>query len=580
MPVAGLEPARIAPHDFESCASANSATPAWQISCASYILPHTFFVCNKNFFDTQNLIGYYVIINGQEQIMKKIVLVDGHSILNRAFYGIPDLTDGKGRHTNAVYGFLNILFKVIDEEQPDLLTVAFDVKQKTFRHEMFSEYKGTRKPMPAELHEQVPIIQDVLRAMNICVVTCPGYEADDILGTISVNAQNMGYLTTIISGDRDLLQLVTDKVKLRIPKTRGGKTVVEDYDPDTVREVYGLSPKQIIDLKGLMGDSSDNIPGLPGVGEKTAAKLLAEYETVENVIEHAEEIKPNKAKNAVMEHKELAILSKKLATIKTDCVIDYDINNAVIDDMFNENAYHLIKELEFKSMLSKFSETGMQKDERIEYRHITDGSEAKEAVCEMCENVLQKDEYLAVYIIRDNENVYGAVFDCADSSPIFVEAGDIKNDVLKAVTESGTDIVLYNVKEQLDILDTDYTPHIWDAHIAAYLINPLKDSYEGVDIAKDFLDKEIAEYSEIFGKKTIKSAFADNKDEYIDYAITQCRILRDAFPKLIEKLKDEDMYGLYTDIEMPLLYSLYHMEKEGIRVNKEAFCSYFHTFFS
>lgn len=506
--------------------------------------------------------------------MKKIVLVDGHSILNRAFYGIPDLTDGKGRHTNAVYGFLNILFKVIDEEQPDLLTVAFDVKQKTFRHEMFSEYKGTRKPMPAELHEQVPIIQDVLRAMNICVVTCPGYEADDILGTISVNAQNMGYLTTIISGDRDLLQLVTDKVKLRIPKTRGGKTVVEDYDPDTVREVYGLSPKQIIDLKGLMGDSSDNIPGLPGVGEKTAAKLLAEYETVENVIEHAEEIKPNKAKNAVIEHKELAILSKKLATIKTDCVIDYDINNAVIDDMFNENAYHLIKELEFKSMLSKFSETGMQKDERIEYRHITDGSEAKEAVCVICENVLQKDEYLAVYIIRDNENVYGAAFDCADSSPIFVETGDIKNDVLKAVTESRADIVLYNVKEQLDILDTDYTPHIWDAHIAAYLINPLKDSYEGVDIAKDFLDKEIAEYSEIFGKKTIKSAFADNKDEYIDYAITQCRILRDAFPKLIEKLKDEDMYGLYTDIEMPLLYSLYHMEKEGIRVNKEALREY------
>ena len=171
-----------------------------------------------------------------------------------------------------MYGFLNILFKVIDEEQPDLLTVAFDVKQKTFRHEMFSEYKGTRKPMPAELHEQVPIIQDVLRAMNICVVTCPGYEADDILGTISVNAQNMGYLTTIISGDRDLLQLVTDKVKLRIPKTRGGKTVVEDYDPDTVREVYGLSPKQIIDLKGLMGDSSDNIPGLPGVGEKDGCK--------------------------------------------------------------------------------------------------------------------------------------------------------------------------------------------------------------------------------------------------------------------------------------------------------------------
>lgn len=506
--------------------------------------------------------------------MKKIVLVDGHSILNRAFYGIPDLTDGKGRHTNAVYGFLNILFKVIDEEQPDFLTVAFDVRKKTFRHEMFAEYKGTRKPMPEQLHEQVPIIQDVLQAMNICVVTCPGYEADDILGTISVNAQAMGYLTTIISGDRDLLQLVTDKVKLRIPKTKGGKTVVEDYDPDTVRGVYGLSPKQIIDLKGLMGDSSDNIPGLPGVGEKTAIKLLAEYETVEKVVEHAADIKPNKARNAVMEHKELAILSKKLATIKTDCVLDYDINDAVINDMFNEKAYHLIKELEFKSMLSKFSDTEMQKDEHIEYSHITDKNDAKEAVRAMCRTAVQNGACMAVYIIRDRENVYGTVADCTDAAPVLIETDDIKNDVLEVIKESDADIVLYNVKEQLDILDTDYTPHIWDAHVAAYLINPLKDSYEGVDIAKDYLDKETAEYSEIFGKKTISSAFTDNKEEYLEYAVTQCRILRDAFPALINRLKEEEMYELYTDIEMPLIYSLYHMEKEGICVNKEALREY------
>ncbi len=506
--------------------------------------------------------------------MKKIVLIDGHSILNRAFYGVPDLTDGKGRHTNAVYGFLNILFKVLDEEQPDYLTVAFDVKEKTFRHEKYKEYKGTRKPMPEQLHMQVPIIQDVLGAMNICVVTRPGYEADDILGTISEKASDMGYNTVIISGDRDLLQLVTDKVKLRIPKTRGGKTVVEDYDPDTVKEVYNLTPKQIIDLKGLMGDSSDNIPGLPGVGEKTAVKLLTEYESVENVIAHAEDIKPDKARRAVTEHKELAILSKELATIKTDCELDYDINDAAIDDMFNEDAYHLIKELEFKSMLTRFADAAAQHDEYIECEHIRDKDGISRKVRAMCESVIRDDVYLAAYIMRDDDNVYGVVLDCVGNMPVVAEGSGTVREVFTSIKESDARLVLYNLKDQLDILDTEYTPYIFDAHLAAYLINPLKGSYDGCDIARDHLGRETPMYSELFGKKTVKDAFENSKDEYIRYCLMQCRILRDAFPKLIESLKEDDMYELYTDIEMPLIYVLYDMENEGISVDKEALYEY------
>ena len=202
--------------------------------------------------------------------MSKLVLIDGHSILNRAFYGVPDLTNAAGLHTNAIYGFLNILFKILDEESPDYLTVAFDVKAPTFRHEMFKEYKGTRKPMPEELREQVPLMKEMLSAMQIPVMTLEGYEADDILGTLARRSEEKGMDVTILSGDRDLLQLATDKVMIRLPRTVRGKTTIEDFHTEQVIEKYQMTPPQIIDLKALMGDTSDNIPGVPGIGEKTA----------------------------------------------------------------------------------------------------------------------------------------------------------------------------------------------------------------------------------------------------------------------------------------------------------------------
>ena len=273
---------------------------------------------------------------------EKILLIDGHSILNRAFYGLPELTNAEGLHTNAIYGFLNILFRIVEEEKPDYLTVAFDLHAPTFRHKMYADYKGTRKGMPQELREQVPVMKDVLMAMGITIVAKEGYEADDLLGTLAKKSEARGMDVTVLSGDRDLLQLASKHICIRIPKTRFGKTTIEDYFEENVKEKYQLTPAQIIELKALMGDSSDNIPGLPGVGEKTATKILLEYGTVENAWKHVEELKPNKAKNAFLEHYDMAILSKKLATINIDSPIEYDWESARIGEFYTKEAYEYL----------------------------------------------------------------------------------------------------------------------------------------------------------------------------------------------------------------------------------------------
>ncbi len=251
----------------------------------------------------------------------KLMIIDGHSILNRAFFGIPTLTDSKGRHTNAVYGFLNILFKLIEDHKPGYLAVAFDEHVPTFRHEIYKDYKGTRKPMMPELKEQVPLMKEMLKAMDVPVFSIPGIEADDILGTISRKATEKGIPVYIISGDRDLLQLATDTVRVCIPKTKATGTEVEYYYADDVREKYGVSPIEFIDMKAIMGDSSDNIPGVAGIGEKGASKLIGEFHSIENIYDHIEDVKPERTKKLLIEGEESARLSKVLARIKLDCDI-------------------------------------------------------------------------------------------------------------------------------------------------------------------------------------------------------------------------------------------------------------------
>ena len=285
---------------------------------------------------------------------KKLILIDGHSILNRAFFGIPDLTNSEGIHTNAMYGFLNIMFKFIDEEKPDYITVAFDLSEPTFRHKAYEAYKGTRKPMAPELKQQVPLIKELLRMMNITVIEKAGYEADDIIGTIAKRSAAAGIDVSVISGDRDLLQLAEDKIQIRIPKTKKGVTEVENYYPEDVVALYGVTPLEFIDMKALMGDTSDNIPGAPGVGPKTASAIIQKYHSVDNVLAHLDELKPPKAQKSITENAEQVKMSRFLAEININVPLDYNIENAEIGDFYNPASYELFKKYNFKTMLKRF----------------------------------------------------------------------------------------------------------------------------------------------------------------------------------------------------------------------------------
>lgn len=287
---------------------------------------------------------------------QKLLLVDGHSILNRAFYGMPDLTNAEGLHTNAVIGFLNIFIKLLDDENPDYVVVAFDTSAPTFRHDIFKEYKGTRKPMPEELRQQVPLLKEVLDSMGVKRYEQPGLEADDILGTLAKRAEAQGMIVTLVSGDRDLLQIASDNILIANPKTKGGQTTVERYHTQEVIDEWGVTPEKFVELKALMGDSSDNIPGVPKVGPKTAKELMQTYGSIAGIYEHVEEITKNAIRESLKANKESCDLSYTLALIKTDADFELPWDSAKRVNYLNENAYKEYKRLGFKRLLSKFSE--------------------------------------------------------------------------------------------------------------------------------------------------------------------------------------------------------------------------------
>ena len=309
---------------------------------------------------------------------KKLVLVDGHSILNRAFYGMPDLTNAAGLHTGAVFGFLNILFKILDEENADYLTVAFDVHAPTFRHEAYKAYKGTRRPMPEELREQVPLVKKVLRSMGIQIREQAGLEADDILGTLARRGEEEGMEVTVLSGDRDLLQIATEHTCVRIPKTKQGQTVIENYYAEDVLREYRVTPKAFIDVKALMGDSSDNVPGVPKVGEKTATQLIVDYGSMDDVYEHLDEIKKPALKKNLAENEDLARLSLFLVTIRTDCDISTDWEEALLGNLYTPEAFKLFTELNFRALLPRFDTAAAEAasgSEELSWRVIADREE-------------------------------------------------------------------------------------------------------------------------------------------------------------------------------------------------------------
>lgn len=503
---------------------------------------------------------------------EKIVLIDGHSILNRAFYGIPDLTNSEGLHTNAVYGFLNIMFKILDEEKADYLAVAFDLKAPTFRHKMYAEYKGTRKPMPQELHQQVPLIQEMLTAMEIPLLMLEGYEADDLLGTVAKRAEKEGLEVSVVSGDRDLLQLATDHIQIRIPKTKRTGTEVENYRTAEVLEKYQVTPAQIIDLKALMGDASDNIPGIPGVGEKTASKIIAAYGSIENAYAHVEEIKPNKAKESLKEHYDLAQLSKELATIHTDSPVSFELEKARIGKLYTEAAFELCKRLEFKNLLSRFQCQGPENQVAEAFRKVTDLSGAEEIFTKAA-----KAGHTGFALILRKEEVSGCALCFGEKDIYYIPAEGFINGgylcgKLETLLKEGKEAATLNLKEQLPRLTVPDRGKVSDLAIAAYLLNPLKDTYMYEDVAKEHLNMIVPSRTELLGKKGFD---APEKEE----AVTVCAcymgyVAWAGLEPLKRKLSESGMDRLFQEMEMPLVYTLYDMEQEGIRVEADALKRY------
>ena len=498
---------------------------------------------------------------------EKIVLIDGHSILNRAFYGVPDLTNADGLHTNAVYGFLNIMFKILDQEKPEYLTVAFDVHAPTFRHEMFEEYKGTRKPMAEELRQQVPVIKEVLQAMGIKIVEKAGLEADDILGTISRMSERRGLEVSVISGDRDLLQLATEHVKIRIPKTKKGQTEIEDYYAEDVLNAYQVTPTEFIDLKALMGDTSDNIPGLPGVGEKTATKIITEYHSIENAHEHASELKPPRASKAIIEHWDLAVLSKTLATIKLDAEIDYEFTDAKLGNLYTDEAYVYFQKLQFKNLLGRFETSELSNKIEDAFETITNKEKAEQifedavkaervgiALCKNTEDVLP--------LFADQAEFAGIALCCSDEHVYYIKTGnDISSAWLKEQTvqlvEKNECCIFFDVKNAMGELGSLPVSHCFDGTIAAYLLNPLKSDYAGEDVARERLNLLIED-----------KLPDDSKACYEAYTGWK------AAPILQEQLKENNMWKLFVDVEMPLVETLYDMEQCGVRVEADELKAY------
>lgn len=512
--------------------------------------------------------------------MKKLVLIDGHSILNRAFYGVPELSNSQGLHTNAVYGFLNIMFKILDEEAADYIAVAFDLSAPTFRHKAYAEYKGTRKSMPDELREQVPLIKDVLSSMNIPILTMEGYEADDIIGTIAKRYQSDEVFVSVISGDRDLLQLSDKHIKIRIPKTSKGVTTVHDYLPEDVMNEYGVTPKEFIDVKALMGDTSDNVPGVPSIGEKTATKIIQEYHSIENAIEHVDELKPPRASKALSEHVEDAKFSKMLVTIVTDAPIEADISDMEVGNLYTKESLEWINKLEFKSFLKRYENVETEVSIELD-TSVIDKQEAWESL--YTELKASKEfgisiclEETAIKSYHVNE-LYAISITLGNKSYIIKDVENI-SDILEEIIRLDAGKYILSLKPLIKLVkDMKAAKNFYDISVAAYLINPLKDSYFVEDIARDYMESVCSSKSEMIGKAKLNEVLRFNDEKAINYFAAESYVTLHAKENILAKLKDLELTELYENVEMPLIYSLAKMENTGVRVDEERLKKYSDT---
>lgn len=537
---------------------------------------------------------------------KKLVLIDGHSILNRAFFGLPDLTNSEGLHTNAVYGFLNILFKILEEEKPDYLTVAFDVHAPTFRHKMFDAYKGTRSPMDDALRQQVPLMKEMLRAMGVRIVELEGYEADDILGTIAGMGEREGMDVSVVSGDRDLLQLATEHVKIRIPKTKKTGTEIEDYLAADVKARYLVTPKEFIDVKALMGDTADNIPGVPGIGEKTATALIEKYGNIEAVHEDAANVKPPRASKNIVEFWDQAVLSKELATIITNVPIAYDFAEAKLDciqDLYTEDAYLLCKRLEFKNLLGRFEVDAPKNQAQEHFKIVKDKAESDKVWKKAGNDPIgyyivpfasgkdgkQEQDGQMCLFSETPKNAFAAMAVAFSEEDIclFVTGENLTSDELvdQLIHKRESKLIAADLKPDLKFFPDEAKADSWDAYlafrkrffdrtVAAYLLNPLKGEYPYDDVAKDYLGLMVPTKADCLGKSEVGAILVENEQAAMAYACYEAYIAWKSYPVLLEALQQHEMEMLFHEIEMPLVFVLADMEREGIGIDADALKEY------
>ena len=519
------------------------------------------------------------------KLQEKLMLIDGNSILNRAFYGLMGpkmLATSEGFYTNAIYGFLNILFKFINEEKPTHLVVAFDMKKLTFRHTQYENYKANRKGMPKELADQVPVIKEMLDAMNIKRVEIEGYEADDIIGTVARLSDEAGLSTIIITGDRDSLQLVNKNVNVKIPTTRMGKTETDKYDEQEINRKYGVTPKQLIEVKAFMGDSSDNIPGVPGVGEKTALDMIHRYTSVENIYANIESLDiKERIKNLLIEHKELANMSRELATIDIKVPLDFGVNECKITQYNYPELLILLKKYEFSSLVTKlgFEDNHISNTDEenlnLEHKCLANIDELKEVI-----NLINNSGEFAYFLVLDKKDNSGieiiGISVCweQDKTAYFqLKDQKIGFELIKEILENkNIKKYTFNAKPHYLIFDTlkmDMDLVDFDIMIAAYLANPAKEIYSLFDLSKEFLNITIKDSNDL-----LKYKHTDYDQSIIDniakIACEQSAVIYKLTKVLKDKIIKDGQEKLYFEVELPLTRVLADMEKEGISINVEA----------
>ena len=501
-----------------------------------------------------------------------LIIIDGNSIINRAFYALPDMSNSDGLKTNAIFGFVRMMFKIIEDYQPTHMSVAFDKKAPTFRHKQYADYKAGRKKMPDELGQQLEPLKELLDKFNINRLELAGYEADDIIGTVAKLGEENNFKVYIVTGDKDAIQLASHKTTTLITKKGVGE--VEEYNYDSVVERYEMTPTQFIDLKGLMGDKSDNIPGVPGIGEKTGIKLLKQYSTIENLIEHTDELKGS-IKKKIEENKELALMSKELATIITNVPLDIKLEDLEYGDYNKDDVIEKFKEFGFTSLISKLlemdgGETSIKEEVNLKVQHLDNvedfiekAKENKKVIIDVIGregNILDK-KVINVFLSLDGEEIYyinedelSKIESLLSDSEIKKHGYDLKEDY----------ILLKPYEIELNAMDFDIT-------IAEYLIDSKSStSYECSAIAMKYLTRKIKSKEDLLGKGAKAKKFDEiDFDELSAYTADIINTIACVYPKMEEKLKETEMDGLFYHVEMPLVEVLGSMEYIGMKVDKD-----------